>query len=310
MVSEKLYRQIEKLKVKPGKLIKLKDYNTAYKGNLLNKQEAEELLEEGRKKLSQLQDELYAHNHYSILIILQAMDTAGKDGAVKHILSGVNPLGVKVFSFKAPNAEELDHDFLWRHYKALPARGEIAIHNRSHYENVLVTRIHPEYILNEHLPGIDSVDKINHHFWKSRFKQINRFEKNLVKNGTIILKFFLHLSKEEQNKRLLSRIEDPSKNWKFDMNDMRERMFWDQYQQAYEEAINATSTKEAPWFIIPADDKWYARLAIASIIDRQFESLKIEYPQVSEAQREVLQKAREQLLQERGPDISKTKKSK
>ena len=234
-----------------------------------------------------------------MLIILQAMDAAGKDGAVKHILSGVNPLGVKIHSFKTPTSHELDHDYLWRHNLTLPARGEIAIHNRSHYENVLVTRVHPEYILKENIPGIDSIDKINQAFWDERFKQINRFEKNVTRNGTIILKFFLHLSKKEQKKRLLSRIDDPSKNWKFELGDLKERGHWDDYQRAYEEAINATSKEHAPWFIIPADNKWYTRLAIAAIIHNELSKLNINYPKVNAQQREALTAAREQLARQK-----------
>jgi PPK2 family polyphosphate:nucleotide phosphotransferase len=249
MVSDDLYSEMKNLRVEPGTKVKLKDYGTDYKGKTLTKQEGEELLEDGRKHLSEMQDKLYAHNRYSILIILQAMDASGKDGAVKHILSGVNPLGVKIHSFKAPSSHELDHDYLWRHALAVPARGEIAIHNRSHYENVLVTRVHPEYIMKENIPGITSVDKITEKFWQSRFKQINRFEKNLARNGTVILKFFLYLSKKEQKKRLLARIDDPSKNWKFELGDLKERGHWDDYHTAYEEAISATSTDYAPWLV-------------------------------------------------------------
>ncbi len=284
--------------VKPGKKVDLKDFPTKYKGKELNKQEAERLLEEGRKHLAEVQDELYAHNKYSVLIVLQAMDAAGKDGAVKHIMSGFNPLGVKVYSFKAPNSTELDHEYLWRHQLALPARGEIAIHNRSHYENVLVTRVHPEWILNENIPGIDSVGDIDKEFWEKRFKQIRRFEKNLTENGTIVLKFFLHVSKKEQKKRFLERIDDPSKNWKFSLSDLKERAHWDAYQKAYGEALAETSTDASPWFVIPADDKWYARLAIAEIIASEFSKLKISYPVVSPAQKEELQKAKVQLLAE------------
>lgn len=298
MVSEEMYVQLAKLRVNPGEKISLKDYATDYKGKELTKQEGEELLEAGRKHLSEMQDKLYAHNQYGVLIIFQAMDAAGKDGAVKHILSGVNPLGVKIHSFKAPSSHELDHDYLWRHNLTLPARGEIAIHNRSHYENVLVTRVHPEYILKENLPGIDTVDKINDKFWERRFKQINRFEKNVSQNGTAILKFFLHVSKKEQKKRLLSRIDDPSKNWKFELGDLRERGFWDQYQEAYSEAISATTQKHAPWFIIPADNKWYARLCIAAVIYKQLELLDLQYPVVSEKQKQALAQAREQLMNE------------
>src|SRR5882762_5994300 len=240
LTYEKLI-QLKDLQVRTGKSIRLKDYSTHCEGKTLNKQDSEQLLEIGRRKLAQMQDKLYAQNQYSVLIVFQAMDAAGKDGAVKHIMSGFNPLGVKVFSFKAPNSQELDHDYFWRHQMALPARGEIAIHNRSHYENVLVTRVHPEYVLNENIPGIDSVKKIDKDFWEERFKQIRRFEKNLTENGTLILKFFLHVSKKEQKKRFLERIDDPSKNWKFSLADLKERGYWDEYQKAYEAAISATS---------------------------------------------------------------------
>lgn len=298
MVSDKLYSEIEKFRVLPGDTVKLKQHPTEYEGKSLTKQEGEGLLEEGRRYLAEMQDKLYAQNRYSILIILQAMDASGKDGAVKHIMSGVNPMGVKIHSFKAPTAHELDHDFLWRHAVAMPARGEIAIHNRSHYENVLVTRVHPEYILKEHLPGISRVDDIKPEFWTGRFKQIKRFEKNLAANGTVILKFFLHLSRKEQKKRLLARIDDPSKNWKFDAGDINERRHWDEYQRAYEEAISSTSTQRAPWFIVPADDKWYTRLAIAAIIFRELDALKMDYPTIDDQQRKELVWARDQLAKD------------
>ena len=295
MISEKLV-PLKHLRVEPDKSVNLKDYDTGYTGDVLNKEQAEVLLADSRKALAEIQDKLYAHNRYSVLIVFQAMDAAGKDGAVKHIMSGFNPQGVRVYSFKAPTTHELEHDFLWRHYQALPARGEIAIHNRSHYENVLVTRIHPEYILGENLPDIHSVDDITEAFWESRLKQINRFEKNLAANGTIILKFFLHLSKKEQKKRFLERIDDPSKNWKFSLGDLRERGFWKGYQKAYEAAISATSKEYAPWYIIPADDKWYARLAIAAAIYHKFDELSISYPALNEAQKAELQKARLTLM--------------
>jgi len=298
MVSDELYVPMKNMMVKPGKSVNLKKYDTDYTGNAINKEVGLDLLEQGRKKLSEVQDKLYAHNQYSVLIILQAMDAAGKDSAVKHIMSGLNPLGVKVHSFKAPTSHELDHNYLWRHSLAMPARGEIAIHNRSHYENVLITRVHPEYILNERIPGINKLKDIDDKFWEKRFKQINRFEKNLYQNGTVILKFFLHLSRKEQKKRLLERIDDPSKNWKFAFGDLKERAQWDVYQHAYQEALSATSKEHAPWFVIPADDKWYARLAIASIISKKFEELKLSYPEVSAEQRAELQKARELLMAE------------
>ncbi len=305
MLTEESLIQLKNHLVKPGKDIKLKDFDTKYTGKTLNKADSAILLENGRKHLAEVQDKLYAHNKYSVLIVLQAMDAAGKDGAVKHIMSGFNPLGVKVYSFKAPTSHELDHDYFWRHELALPARGEIAIHNRSHYENVLVTKVHPQWILNENIPGIDSLKKIDDKFWQQRYKQIRRFEKNLTDNGTVILKFFLHVSKKEQKKRFLERIEDPSKNWKFSLSDLKERAFWDDYQKAYSEALSATSTENAPWFVIPADDKWYARLAIAAVITRQFAKLDLSYPIVSQAQKEELQKAKLQLMGE--PDNSNGK---
>jgi len=305
-IDEKLI-PIKKMMVHPNKKVKMKDFDTAYKGKVLNKQESEKMLDASRKYLADVQDKLYAHNRYSVLIIFQAMDAAGKDGAVKHIMSGFNPLGVKVYSFKAPNAFELDHDYLWRHEIALPARGEIAIHNRSHYENVLATKVHPQWILNENIPGIESVEKVNDKFWEQRYKQIRRFEKNLADNGMIIMKFFLNVSKKEQKKRFLERIEAPGKNWKFSLSDLKERVHWDDYQKAYEVAMSETSTEHAPWFVIPADDKWYARLAIASIISKQFDKLELSYPVVSQAQKQELQRAKVQLMAE-DERIEKSKK--
>jgi PPK2 family polyphosphate:nucleotide phosphotransferase len=288
----------KKFRIKPDSKVNLSKISTKPLGVELSKEEAKEQLSESRERLAEIQDMFYAHNQYAVLIIFQAMDAAGKDGAVKHIMSGFNPLGVKVSSFKAPNSTELDHNYFWRHQLALPARGEIAIHNRSHYENVLVTRVHPEYVLNENIPGMDDIKHVNNAFWKNRFKQIRRFEKNLAENGTIVLKFFLHLSKKEQKKRFLDRIDNPGKNWKFSLSDMKERGFWDDYQKAYGEAIAETSTKDSPWFIIPADDKRYARLAIASVITNEFEKLKVHYPNVSDKQKAELQKAKTQLLAE------------
>jgi len=308
--NEKLV-PIKKMMVPPDKKMKLKDYDTGYHGKELNKQESEKMLEASRKYLAEVQDKLYAHNRYSVLIIFQAMDAAGKDGAVKHIMSGFNPLGVKVYSFKAPNAQELDHDYFWRHQLALPARGEIAIHNRSHYENVLATKVHPQWILNENIPHVETVDKIDDAFWASRYKQIRRFEKNLADNGMIIMKFFLNVSKKEQKKRFLERIEDPGKNWKFSLSDLKERAFWDDYQRAYEEALSETSTKHAPWFVIPADDKWFARLAIASVITEQFNKLELSYPVVGPSQKQELQKAKLVLMgEDEQPEKEKKDKKK
>jgi PPK2 family polyphosphate:nucleotide phosphotransferase len=227
------------------------------------------------------------------------MDTAGKDGAIKHVMTGLNPQGVKVSSFKAPSHLELDHDYFWRHNKELPGKGDIVIFNRSHYENVLVTKVHPEFLMNEKLPGIKSEKDINKKFWEKRYKQINRWEKNLTENGTIILKFFLHLSKDEQKRRLIDRIDNPKKNWKFSVGDIKERALWDNYQKAYEDMIEATSTDYAPWHVLPADDKWFTRLCLGGLIYYEFEKLKLSYPEVSVEQLAELQKAKEVLLAEK-----------
>nr|WP_198999828.1 PPK2 family polyphosphate kinase [Flavobacterium sp. ASV13] len=228
--------------------------------------EKEEKLDKVQAKLSDLQDVMYAHNKYAVLICLQGMDTSGKDSLIKEVFKEFNPRGVVVHSFKTPNSSELEHDYLWRHYIALPEKGKFAIFNRTHYENVLVTRVHPEFILAENLPGINSVDDITPKFWKRRIEQINNFESHIAENGTIVMKFFLHLSKEEQRQRLLRRLEEQKHNWKFSPNDLKERGYWDQYQEYYEEAINKTSTEHAPWYVIPADDKEMARYIVAKII--------------------------------------------
>jgi PPK2 family polyphosphate:nucleotide phosphotransferase len=301
-------KYLETLRVKQGKKISLKkDFETDYDHKMVTKAEGAKMLEDGLKNLVVMQDELYAHNQYRVLIVLQAMDAAGKDGAIKHVISGLNPTGVKVASFKTPSKEELDHDYIWRHYKALPARGEIGIFNRSHYENVLVTKVHPEYILNENLPGIKSTKDIDNKFWERRYKQINRFEKNLIENGTIILKIFLHVSKEEQKKRFLERIDNPDKNWKFSIADVEERKYWDQYQQAYEELLYKTSTHEAPWYVLPADDKWFTRLCLGAIIFFEFEKMGLSYPQVSEEQKQALQLVKKELLAEDAVATAKKK---
>ena len=229
-------------------------------------EEKEEKMDKVRDKLSDLQDIMYSHNKYSVLICLQGMDTSGKDSLIREVFKEFNPRGVVVHSFKTPNSTELEHDYLWRHYIALPEKGKFAIFNRTHYENILVTRVHPEYILGENLPGINSVDDITPKFWKKRIEQINNFESHIAENGTIVLKFYLHLSKEEQRQRLLRRLEEGKHNWKFSPGDLKEREYWDEYQQYYEEAINRTSTEHAPWYIVPADDKEMARYIVAKII--------------------------------------------
>lgn len=309
MALEQLDKYIAKLKIKPGKKVSLDKMDTDFDRKMVTKEEGESLLKAGIEKLAEIQDKLYAHNQYRVLIVLQAMDAAGKDGAIKHVLSGLNPQGVKVNSFKTPTSNELDHDYFWRHYLVLPPRGEIGIFNRSHYENVLVTRVHPEYILNENLPGINTIKDITPAFWKKRLKQINRFEKNLAENGTVIIKLFLHVSKEEQKKRFLERIEDPTKNWKFSIGDINERARWDDYMNAYEEVLSETSQSYAPWYVVPADDKWFARLSIAAIIYNEFEKLQMSYPVPTPKQMLDLKKAKELLLNEKNT-ISKSKKIK
>jgi PPK2 family polyphosphate:nucleotide phosphotransferase len=226
----------------------------------------EDKLENVSEKLSELQDVMYAHNRYGVLICLQGMDTSGKDSLIREVFKGFNSRGVVVHSFKVPNSNELEHDYLWRHYLALPEKGKFAIFNRSHYENVLVTRVHPEYLLNENLPGIEKVEDVTPKFWENRMEQIRNFEKHIIQNGTIVMKFFLHLSKEEQRQRLLRRLKEGKHNWKFSVGDLKERDHWDEYMNFYEEAINQTSTSDAPWYIIPADDKEMARYIVGKII--------------------------------------------
>jgi PPK2 family polyphosphate:nucleotide phosphotransferase len=300
MSTKKAFKEyLKNLVVKEGKKVSLKKYNTDYETKFVTKEQGEKILSDGLLQLAKMQDMLYAENKHSVLIVLQAMDAAGKDGAIKHVMSGLNPQGVKVASFKTPSSVELDHDYFWRHYKELPGKGEIGIFNRSHYENVLVTRVHPEYILNENIPSIKSIKDIDNKFWEKRYKQINRFEKNLSENGTLILKFFLHVSKDEQKNRFLERIDNPAKNWKFSPADAKERLHWDEYQTAYEEMLSATSTSYAPWHVLPADDKWFTRLCLGAVVLFEFEKLKLKYPKVSEAQLAELQKAKEALLAEK-----------
>ena len=232
----------------------------------VEEKELESKLKKIRKKLGKLQDTMYAHDKYSVLVCLQGMDTSGKDSLIREVFKDFNARGVEVQSFKVPTELELSHDYLWRHYLALPERGKFGVHNRTHYENVLVTRVHPEYILGEKLPDVHSIDDVNEAFWDKRFEQIKNFEKHLTENGTIIYKFFMHLSKDEQKDRLLRRLNKKEKNWKFSAGDLKERKLWDTYQEYYEDAINRTSTDKAPWYVIPADNKPAARLAVATII--------------------------------------------
>ena len=288
---------VNALKVVPGRQVDLKkDHDPGSVGNFLSKQDAQEQLETGIQKLSELQDKLYAQNTYALLISFQAMDAAGKDSTIKHVMSGVNPQGVQVKSFKVPSVEELDHDYLWRNFKELPNRGHIGIFNRSHYEEVLAVRVHPEFLDRQQLPPRLKGPDI----WERRYGEINNFEKYLTDNGIIVLKFFLNVSKEEQKKRFLERIEEPEKNWKFSANDVFERRYWDTYMEAYQEMFSHTSTPWAPWYIIPADHKWFTRIAVVSIINATLDNLGLAYPEVGPDQKEALMKAKEEMEKEGG----------
>ncbi|ETN95202.1 PPK2 family polyphosphate kinase [Zhouia amylolytica] len=261
--------------------VKLAEIST-FKDLKASEDELKKELEEVREKLGKFQDVLYAHGKYAVLVCIQGMDTAGKDSMIREVFKDFNTRGIVVHSFKVPTPLELKHDFLWRHYIALPARGKFSVFNRTHYENVLVTRVHPEYILNENIPGVETLEDVNDAFWHQRFEQIKNFEKHLVENGTIIFKLFLHLSKKEQRNRLIRRIDNKEKNWKFSPGDLKERKLWDTYQQFYEDAINRTSTSHAPWYIIPADNKDEARLIVADILyDELKEYSDIEEPELA-----------------------------
>lgn len=280
--------------VKPGETIRLKDCDPGFTSHYKDKDEASVKLRKDVKLLAEYQNVLYAQNTYAVLVMLQAMDTAGKDGVIRHVMSGVNPQGTQVHSFKAPSAEELSHDFLWRNMKALPERGGIGIFNRSYYEEVLVVRVHPELLDLQRLPPMAKGKNI----WQHRFDEINHFEKYLVRNGIVVLKFFLNLSKAEPKRRLLARINRPEKNWKFSINDAKERAYWDDYMNAFEDALNHTSTEHAPWCIIPADNKWFTRTVVADVIVEKLKSLDLSYPTVSEDHVQHLREAKELLENE------------
>jgi PPK2 family polyphosphate:nucleotide phosphotransferase len=273
----------------------IKKTNTKYSGQL-KKREGKEMLQKEKEKLRELQEKMYADGSKSLLIVLQAMDAAGKDSLIEHVFGGVNPQGCDVHSFKTPSSKEYSHDFLWRHYTALPEKGKIGIFNRSHYESVLVCKVHPEYNLSEKV--WNSVDDFNDQFWKNRYESINNFEKHLVENGTTIIKIFLNVSKGEQKKRFLDRINEPEKNWKFASGDLSERKLWDQYMTAYEDAISKTSNENAPWFVIPADDKWFARVAAIQIIIDTLQKMDLKYPKLSEKEAAGLADAKKELESE------------
>lgn len=283
-------------RITKGKKFHLKDIDPGDTLHLQSedKPRAKEVLAMGVQLLAELQDMLYAQDRWAVLIILQAMDAAGKDGTIKHIMSGVNPQGCQVHSFKSPSPEELDHDYLWRCMKALPNKGNIGIFNRSYYEETLVVRVHKEYLANEKLPP----ELVTRNIWKERFQDIRNFERYLTRNGMIILKFYLHVSKGEQEKRFMERIENPEKNWKFSASDVREREHWDDYMKAFEDMIRNTATEEAPWYVVPADNKWFTRLAVAAAIIDALASLDLHYPKVDEKKLEELAAAKKTLLSE------------
>jgi PPK2 family polyphosphate:nucleotide phosphotransferase len=293
---------IDLFRVKPDTKVRLKDYHTGWKqtdemksaGKTFVKERASEILQTSIEELSECQQLLYADDRYALLIVLQAMDAAGKDGTIRHVMSGVNPQGCQVFSFKKPSAEELDHNFLWRYMKSLPERGRIGIFNRSYYEDVLVVKVHKDMLEQQKLPG----GKHGKAFWQDRYDDINAFEHHLVRSGTVVLKFFLHVSKEEQKQRFMDRLERPEKNWKFSLADLNERSYWDDYVDAFEKAISATSTKWAPWYIVPADNKWATRAIVADIVTTALRDLDLEFPEMDDEQRELLEQARQTLEEE------------
>jgi PPK2 family polyphosphate:nucleotide phosphotransferase len=294
-VLDQIQKYVHPFRITKGKGFQLKDFDPADTCDLkLDKAEAAELLEKGTEWLAQEQDMLYAQDRWSLLLVFQAMDAAGKDGTIKHVMSGINPQGCQVFSFKQPSSEDLDHDFLWRHVKCLPERGRIGIFNRSYYEEVLVVRVHPEILAKQKLPQ-SSVDQ---RIWDERLADIANFEDYLTRQGTIILKFFLHVSRKEQKKRFMERLDSPEKYWKFSTADVQERDHWDDYMHAFEEAIRATAGQRAPWYVVPADHKWFTRLIVAAAIVEAVENLGLSYPQIDAMKQKELVTAREALARE------------
>jgi PPK2 family polyphosphate:nucleotide phosphotransferase len=282
---------VKPYRVQDGKHFRLKDHDPAHTAGVDSKEQAKQLLEEGVAKLAELQDKLYAEDHWALLLIFQAMDAAGKDGAIKHVMSGVNPQGCQVYSFKAPSSEELDHDYLWRTMKCVPERGRIGIFNRSYYEEVLVVRVHEELLKAQRIPA----SLITKGIWEERFEDIRAFERYMTRNGVLIRKFFLNVSRKEQKRRFIERLEQPEKNWKFSAADVRERACWEDYMAAYEDMIRHTATPEAPWHVIPADNKWFTRIAVASAIVDTLEDLNLAYPKVDDEKAKQLADARKLL---------------
>ena len=288
----KPFKLAKPYRVEDGAHFRLKDFDPADTGDFKSKEQAAEQLQKDIERMADLQDKLYAQDHWAVLLILQALDAAGKDGTIKHVMFGVNPEGCEVHSFKTPSETELQHDFLWRTTVQLPERGHIGIFNRSYYEEVLVVRVHSDLLKNEKLPSSLVTKKI----WEERFEDIHNFERHMTRNGTVIRKFFLHLSKKEQKKRFLARLEEPEKNWKFSAADIHEREYWDDYQNAYEEMVRATATKHAPWYVVPADNKWFTHLVVAAAIVETLEDLDLSYPKVDAAKRKEIQEAKKVLL--------------
>lgn len=291
-LSKKARELAEKFCITKGGKFRLKDWDPADTHGMKSPEHAAELLRHCAERVNDLQEKLYAHNRWALLVIFQGMDAAGKDSAIKHVMSGVNPQGCDVWPFKTPSNEELNHDYLWRAHKCVPERGEIGIFNRSYYEEVLVVRVHQELLNKEKLPD----GFVSRGIWEERYDEINAFEKYLTKNGVMIVKFFLHLSKEEQKRRFLERLEDSRKNWKFSAADIREREYWGDYQAAYEEMIQGTATKRAPWYVVPADNKWFARVVVAATISDTLEGLKLKFPDVDEVKKKELNRVKKMLL--------------
>ena len=279
-------------RVESGKQFRLKDFDPADTGHLHSKEHAEDALQQGIVRTAELQDKLYAQDTWALLLIFQAMDAAGKDGIIKHVMTGINPQGCQVYSFKPPSEPELQHDFLWRTTRCLPERGHIGIFNRSYYEEVLVVRVHPEILKSQKTPQ----SLVGKNIWEERFEDIRGFERHMARSGTVIRKFFLNVSKKEQKKRFLARLDEPEKNWKFSAADIRERQCWDDYQKAYEEMIANTASEQAPWYVVPADNKWFTRLVVSTVVVDTLESLDLAYPKVDEAKRKELEAAKKILI--------------
>jgi PPK2 family polyphosphate:nucleotide phosphotransferase len=309
-MNNKMNKLLDKLRVEPDRKIDLhKDYDPGYTGDFLKKEDTEESIAKGIQLLAGHQDRLWAQNTYALLIILQGMDAAGKDSTIKHVMSGVNPQGVEVTSFSEPSAEEHDHDYLWRIARAMPRRGNIGIFNRSYYEEVLIVRVHPELLDKEHIP-LHLKDK---NIWNRRYEEINCFENYLVNNGIIVLKFFLHVSRNVQKRRFLERVSEPEKNWKFSAMDIQERKYWDTYMAAYQDMFNKTSTPYAPWYIIPADHKWFSRFAVTTVISDALDRLRLSYPSVNSEDMKALLAAKEEMEEEdngREPRMKRMKNEK